>query len=59
MMKIPVFLFNGLLESGKTAFISQMLKKPVFEDGNKTVVICCEEGVEEYDTKLLEKMQSF
>lgn len=53
-MRIPIFLFNGLLESGKTAFINEMLKKPVFGDGKKTVVISCEEGIEEYDLKALE-----
>lgn len=54
-MRIPIFLFNGLLESGKTAFINEMLKKPVFADGNKTVVISGEEGIEEYDLEALEK----
>ena len=54
-MRIPIFLFNGLLESGKTAFINEMLKKPVFADGNKTVVISGEEGIEEYDLQALEK----
>lgn len=54
-MRIPIFLFNGILESGKTNFIRFMLRKPVFADGNKTVVICCEEGIEEYDMALMEK----
>lgn len=48
-MGIPIFLFNGLLESGKTTFIHHMLEKSVFNDGKATVVICCEEGVEAYD----------
>lgn len=54
-MRIPIFLFTGLLESGKTAFISHMLSKPVFADGNNTLVIRCEEGVEEYDDEFLKK----
>ena len=49
-MKIPIFLFNGLLEAGKTSFMNYMLKKPVFADGKNTLVIICEEGIEEYDT---------
>lgn len=51
MKRVPIFLFNGLLESGKTAFINQLLKKPVFHDGNKTVVISCEEGEMAYQEK--------
>ncbi|MBQ1274987.1 MAG: GTPase [Cellulosilyticum sp.] len=54
-MKIPIFLFNGLLEAGKTSFINYMLKKRVFADGRNTLVIACEEGMEEYDTDYCEK----
>lgn len=54
-MRIPIFIFTGLLESGKTAFMNQMLSKPVFSDGDNTLVILCEEGVEEYDDALLKK----
>ncbi len=54
-MRIPIFLFLGLLESGKTAFIKQLLQKPVFADGKDTLVIACEEGIEEYEKLQLEK----
>lgn len=54
-MKVPIFLFNGLLEAGKTAFIQSLLKKPAFADGKNTLVISCEEGIEAYDEVLLEK----
>ena len=54
-MKIPIFLFNGLLEAGKTAFISYMLTKPVFADGQNTLVLMCEEGIEEYDKEQFKK----
>lgn len=54
-MRIPVFLFTGLLEAGKTDFMNQMLSKPVFADGNNTLVIRCEEGVEEYDEAFFKK----
>lgn len=54
-MRIPIFLFNGLLEAGKTSFIQYMLNKPVFADGQNTLVIACEEGVEEYDEALFKK----
>lgn len=48
-MRIPIFLFNGLLEAGKTSFIRYMLSKPVFADGQNTLLITCEEGIEEFD----------
>lgn len=54
-MKIPIFLFNGLLESGKTSFINNLLAKPAFADGKETLLIVCEEGEEEYDEELLKK----
>ncbi len=52
MMKqpIPVYLFLGFLDSGKTKFIHETLCDPRFQDGDKTLVILCEEGEEELDT---------
>lgn len=54
-LRIPIFLFNGFLEAGKTSFMSHMLNKPVFADGNNTLVIRCEEGIEEYDETFLKE----
>ena len=51
-MRIPIFLFNGLIEAGKTVFIENLLEKPAFADGKNTLVICCEEGIEEFNHKL-------
>ncbi|MBQ9359745.1 MAG: TIGR03943 family protein [Lachnospiraceae bacterium] len=45
--EIPIYLFTGFLESGKTQFIIETLKEGQFKDGNKTLYIMCEEGVEE------------
>ncbi len=45
--EIPIYLFTGFLESGKTQFIMETLKEGQFKDGNKTLYIICEEGVEE------------
>lgn len=47
-MEIPVYLFTGFLESGKTKFIDETLADPRFTDGQSTLVLVCEEGVEEY-----------
>ena len=44
---IPVYIFTGFLESGKTSFIKETLKDNQFKDGLKTVYIICEEGIEE------------
>lgn len=52
-MEVPVYLVNGFLESGKTTFVNETLKDPDFTNGEKTLLILCEEGIEEYDEKLL------
>ncbi|MDD6467409.1 MAG: GTP-binding protein [Erysipelotrichaceae bacterium] len=54
-MDIPVYLFTGFLESGKTGLITETLKDPDFNDGEKTLLLCFEEGIEEYDPKFLKR----
>ncbi len=46
---IPVYLFVGFLESGKTKFIQETLEDERFNNGEKTLLLLCEEGEEEYD----------
>lgn len=46
---IPVYLFTGFLESGKTRFIQETLEDKRFNKGEKTLLLVCEEGVEEYE----------
>ncbi|MBQ1821148.1 MAG: GTPase [Clostridia bacterium] len=48
-MMLPVFLFTGFLDSGKTTFLQSMLEDPAFNEGQRTLVILCEEGEEELD----------
>ena len=48
MDEINVFLFLGFLESGKTKFIQETLEDPRMENGEKTLLLVCEEGEEEY-----------
>ena len=50
-MDIPVYLFTGFLEGGKTTLIKETLEDPEFHSYQKPLVICCEEGIEEYDEK--------
>lgn len=45
---MPVFLFTGFLESGKTKFIQETLEDRRFCNGEKTLLLVCEEGEEEY-----------
>ena len=49
MNPIPVYTFTGFLESGKTKFIQETLEDPRFNAGERTLLIVCEEGEEEYD----------
>ncbi len=46
----PVYLFLGFLESGKTKFIQETFEDPRFSAGEKTLLLVCEEGIEEYET---------
>ena len=48
-MEIPVYLFTGFLESGKTTFIQETLADKRFNKGERTLLLLCEEGEEEYD----------
>lgn len=48
-METPVYLFTGFLESGKTRFIQGTLEDKRFNGGESTLLLLCEEGVEEYD----------
>jgi len=52
MKNIPVYLFLGFLESGKTKFIQDTLCDIRFNNGEKTLLLICEEGIEEYEPSL-------
>lgn len=54
-IEIPVYLFMGFLESGKTSFIQETLEEDYFNDGQRTLLFACEEGMEEYDEELLKE----
>lgn len=49
MVQIPVYVFTGFLDSGKTKFIQETLEDPRFNTGERTLLLVCEEGEEEYD----------
>lgn len=48
-MPIPVYAFTGFLDAGKTKFIQETLCDTRFNAGERTLLLLCEEGEEEYD----------
>ncbi len=49
MVQIPVYVFTGFLDSGKTKFIQETLEDERFNAGERTLLLVFEEGEEEYD----------
>ena len=49
MTQIPVYVFTGFLDSGKTKFIQETLADERFNNGERTLLLVFEEGEEEYD----------
>ena len=47
--EIPVYLFTGFLEAGKTKTIQETLEDEAFNTGERTLLLVCECGIEEYD----------
>ena len=49
-MEIPVYLFTGFLEAGKTSFIKETMNDPNFNNEKKQyLIITCEDGEEEFE----------
>ena len=57
-MKIPVFVINGFLESGKTEFIKYTISQPYFKTRGTTLLILCEGGELEYEEVLLKQTKT-
>lgn len=53
--KIPFYLITGFLDSGKTTLLAETLDMEYFDDGQRTVLIRCEDGETEYDPEQLTK----
>ena len=49
MIQLPVYVFTGFLDSGKTKFIQETLEDPRFNAGERTLLLVFEEGEEEYN----------
>ena len=57
--QIPVYMINGFLESGKTDFINFTITQDYFRTGERTLLVVCEEGEQEYDPKVLKRTNTF
>ncbi len=50
MKQIPVYLFLGFLDAGKTKFVQETMEDPRFDEHReRTLLLVLEEGEEEYD----------
>ena len=54
-MEMPVYLFTGLLESGKTTLVQDVVNNEDFLDPGITVLVQCEEGEHSYSQDFLKK----
>lgn len=53
MVEVPIFIVNGLLESGKTTLIKEIIENNASYQSGNTLVIACEDGEVEYDKEWL------
>lgn len=51
--RIPIYLITGFLDSGKTTLLIDTLGMDYFNDGQRTVLVRCEDGEVEYDPQQL------
>ena len=58
MNEIPVYLFTGFMDSGKTTLVKETLFDDGFTESGRSVVICCEDGDVEYDEEELKKINA-
>ena len=52
--QIPVYLFTGFLEGGKTRIIQESMEDKRFNSGEKTLMIQCEDGIEELEEPFID-----
>lgn len=55
MQEIPVYLFTGFMDSGKTTLVKETLSDESFTEGDNCLLICCEDGEVEYEEAELKK----
>lgn len=55
MVEVPLFIVNGLIESGKTTLIKEIIENNESYQGGNTLIVVCEEGEVEYEEEWLKK----
>ena len=58
-MAIPVYVFTGFLDAGKSSFIQETLEDPQFNAGERTLLLVCEEGEFVYQPERFPKNNVF
>lgn len=59
MAEIPVYIFTGFMDSGKTTLIQETLFENGFgEENERMLIIACEDGEEEYDEEKLKTVHA-
>jgi len=56
--RIPLYLVTGFLDSGKTTLLCDTLSMDYFDDGQRTVLLRCEDGEEEYPPDKMSKLNT-
>lgn len=56
--RVPVYLITGFLESGKTSFLDFTLSQEYFRNGEKTLIVMCEEGEVELSEEKLKELNA-
>lgn len=57
MVEVPLFIVNGLIESGKTTLIKEIIENNESYQAGNTLLVVCEEGEVEYDEEWLSKYE--
>lgn len=58
-MDIAIYLFTGFLEAGKSSFIKETMEDERFTNGERTLLLLCEEGEVEFDEDEMAKKEVF
>lgn len=58
MQEIPIYLFTGFMDSGKTTLIKETLLENGFAEEGDSLIICCEDGEIEFSEAELEKINA-
>lgn len=53
--RIPLYLITGFLDAGKTTMLTDTMNMDYFNDGQRTVLLLCEDGETEYDPGFLSR----